>query len=130
LAPMAAMHKSNADAELFGYQIPKDSLVLPFLWNVLHDPEYYKDPEEFNPNRFLDEEGKPKKDPMCIPFSTGRRVCLGESLAKLELFLFFTALVLKFRFTYPSDAPPPTMRRFVGFTSSLGTYQICAEPRQ
>lgn len=71
LAPMAAMHKMVFETELLGYKIPKDALVLPFLWNVLHDPEYYKDPEEFNPGRFLDEEGKPKKDPVCIPFSTG-----------------------------------------------------------
>ena len=51
----------------------------------------------FRPQRFLDEAGNVKRDEHFIPFSVGKRQCLGETLAKTELFLFFTALVQQYR---------------------------------
>jgi len=129
LAPMSAMHKATADTDFLGYKIPKDAYVLPFLWNVLQNPENYKNPEEFIPDRFLDEQGKLRKDPMCIPFSTGKRACPGESLAKMELYLFFSAMILKFRFSFPANAPDPILKRHVGFTSSLARFELRLEPR-
>ncbi|KAJ8020808.1 Cytochrome P450 2U1 [Holothuria leucospilota] len=50
-----------------------------------HDPKLYPDPEKFDPNRFLTEDGQVKKQESFMPFGAGRRVCMGESLAKLEL---------------------------------------------
>merc|ERR1712107_105094 len=57
---------------------------------------YWGDGETFRPERFLDSEGKCKKDDHLIPSSIGKRQCLGETLAKAELFLFSTGILQQF----------------------------------
>ena len=62
------------------------------------DPKHYKNPNVFNPDRFIDDSGKFIFDEKVMPFGTGKRYCLGQSLAEKEFFLFFTALVQQFEF--------------------------------
>ena len=72
-------------------------------WALHMDPAEWKDPESFRPERFLDEDGNlaPRSN-MWLPFSTGRRVCVGEALAKSELHLSLAYLCQRFTFTPPS----------------------------
>ena len=68
------------------YSIPKGTQVWPNLHELLHDERHWKDPHKFDPLQFLDAEGKFTGIPPSFkPFGTGRRVCIGESLAKSEL---------------------------------------------
>lgn len=83
---------------------PQGTEVFPLLGSILHDPEVFKQPEEFNPGRFLDADGKFKKHEAFLPFSLGKRVCLGEGLARTELFLLFTAILQAFSLGNP--CPP------------------------
>ncbi|XP_058860507.1 uncharacterized protein LOC117394429 [Acipenser ruthenus] len=99
LAPTAVPHKVIKDTEFKGYSIPEGTMVLPLLSSVLSDPRLWKTPDKFNPEHFLDEDGGFKKNDAFLVFSLGKRVCLGEGLARMELFLFFTSLLQKFRFT-------------------------------
>lgn len=60
--------------------------------------DYWENPEEFNPSRFLKEDGSgllPKPDKL-IPFSVGKRMCPGEMLATAEIFLYLTAILQKY----------------------------------
>lgn len=57
----------------------------------------FPEPEKFKPERFLDEAGNLRKIDEFIPFSLGKRVCLGESLARAELFLIIANLFHKFK---------------------------------
>ncbi|XP_040212689.1 cytochrome P450 2K1-like [Rana temporaria] len=102
IVPLNVSHSTPNDVYFRGYCIPKGTEVIPFLTSVLYDNTQWETPYEFNPNHFLDAKGKFVKRDAFMPFSAGRRVCVGESLAKMELFLFFTGLLQTFTFYPPS----------------------------
>ena len=70
--------------------------MLPNIWAVHHNPDHFKNPFEFRPERFICDDGSFKKDQRVIPFSVGPRYCLGEQLARMEIFLFLTSIVQHF----------------------------------
>uniref|UniRef100_A0A8C0BQS1 Cytochrome P450 2W1 n=1 Tax=Buteo japonicus TaxID=224669 RepID=A0A8C0BQS1_9AVES len=86
------------DTHFRGYFLPKGIIVIPSLTSVLLDKTQWETPHQFNPNHFLDAEGNFVKREAFLPFSTGRRNCIGESLAKMELFVFFVGLLQTFTF--------------------------------
>uniref|UniRef100_A0A3P9C3I8 Cytochrome P450 2K1-like n=1 Tax=Maylandia zebra TaxID=106582 RepID=A0A3P9C3I8_9CICH len=99
IVPTGIPHKTTEDIIFQGHSIKKGTTVFPLLTSVLHDPKEWERPHSFYPAHFLDNEKKFAKRDAFIPFSAGRRICLGESLARMELFLFFTTLLQHFRFT-------------------------------
>ncbi|XP_077129639.1 cytochrome P450 2W1-like [Ranitomeya variabilis] len=124
-------HSTSTDVHFRDYFIPKGTTVIP-LWASVHlDETQWETPRQFNPNHFLDAGGKFLKKDAFYPFSKGRRVCAGESLARMELFIFITGLLQKFTFT-----PPPGMSTNdldltpeVVFTMRTKSYKLCATPR-
>ncbi|NXO23331.1 CP2K1 protein, partial [Cisticola juncidis] len=101
IAPMGVSRSTPRDVNFRGYVIPKGTEVIPLLTSALNDELHWKTPEQFNPSHFLDANGNFIRREALIPFSIGRRACLGEGLAKMELFLFFTGLLRKFVFQPP-----------------------------
>ncbi|MGH0130101.1 UNVERIFIED_CONTAM: hypothetical protein FKN15_006162 [Acipenser sinensis] len=116
VVPMNLLHETTGDTTFRGYRIPKGTPVIPLLSSVLSDKTQWETPHQFNPNHFLDAQGKFVKRDAFMPFSAGqcvreeqgpgRRVCPGETLAKMELFLFFTMLLQKFHFRPPQEGTP------------------------
>ncbi|CAH1254419.1 CYP2J2 [Branchiostoma lanceolatum] len=131
VAPLGLPRATSNDTNLFGYDIPEGTMVWPVLWSVLYDPVHYPEPDVFKPHRFLNENGQFVKDPTFIPFSTGRRICLGENLAKMELSLIFAHLLQHFTFKLPEGATKPTTVGIMGIiTYSPVSYELCAIPRE
>ncbi|CAL8266077.1 unnamed protein product [Merluccius merluccius] len=157
IVPVSLPHITTQDVILQGFFIRKGTTVYPLLTSVLHDESEWETPNTFNPAHFIDMHGKFVKRDAFMPFSAGmygifisstfqmnwidtkinglhfeivqgRRACLGESLARMELFLFFTSLLQRFRFT-----PPPGVTEeeldltpAVGFTLNPSPHQLCA----
>jgi len=71
LLPFSFMHRTLCETKIDNFLIPEDTLVIPFLGAILNDPEYFPDPEKFDPGRFLTEEHLVKKVEAWIPFSAG-----------------------------------------------------------
>ena len=97
VAPGALPHIAKDESYLAGYKIPIRTLIMYNIYKFHMDPDYWEDPEVFNPGRFLD--GKKKEQ--FVPYGMGKRVCMGESLAKNELFIFFTLILQNLKIGLP-----------------------------
>ncbi|XP_029918915.1 cytochrome P450 2U1 [Myripristis murdjan] len=129
VVPLAIPHMTSEKTEFRGYTIPKGTVIIPNLWSVHRDPTVWDKPDSFNPARFLDDEGNLLRKECFIPFGIGRRVCMGEQLAKMELFLMFTSLMQAFTFRLPEGRPPPPMHGRFGLTLAPCPYTVCVSPR-
>ena len=74
----------------------------------MHDQNYFKNPEQFRPERFLNENGKFVNEDRVIPFGIGKRFCLGRTLAEKEFFLFFTGFIQKYKLENVPGIKPPS----------------------
>ncbi|GAA6230613.1 cytochrome P450 2J6-like, partial [Lates japonicus] len=128
IIPLNLVHMANKDTTVNEYIIPKGTIIIPMLHSVLHDESMWETPHSFNPQHFLDEDGKFRKREAFLPFSAGKRVCLGEQLARMELFLFFTSLLQRFSFSAPAGEQP-SLEFKLGATRAPKPYRLCAEPR-
>ncbi|XP_003409272.1 cytochrome P450 2C42-like [Loxodonta africana] len=129
LIPTNLPHAATQDIKFRNYLIPKGMTILTSLTSVLHDNKEFPNPETFDPAHFLDESGNFKKSDYFMAFSAGKRICLGEGLARMELFLFFTAILQNFTLkplVDPKDIDTNPVEK--GFASVPPKYQLCFIP--
>lgn len=125
ISPMSVPHRVTRDTKFRGYLIPKDTEVFAMLGSVLWNPTFFPNPEKFNPRNFLDDAGSFKKSEGFIPFSAGKRICLGEGLARMELFLFLTSVLQKFTLKPPADLENVNLTPYVtGIGNLPEIYQL------
>ncbi|KAI6239891.1 Cytochrome P450 33C9 [Aphelenchoides fujianensis] len=127
LVPQNVWHKTTKDTTINGHFIRKGTAILPQISIILSDPKVYEGPLRFDPNRFLDANGKLKKADELIPFSVGKRACLGEGLARMELFLF-TVNTLN-RYTLSAGKKLPNLQRKFGGTVNIDPFHCRMERR-
>ncbi|XP_006174748.1 cytochrome P450 2D14 [Camelus ferus] len=129
IVPLGLPHMTSRDIEVQGFLIPKGTTLITNLSSVLKDETIWKMPFRFHPEHFLDAQGHFVKQEAFMPFSAGRRLCLGEPLARMELFLFFTCLLQRFSFSVPPGQPRPSDHGIFAFLVTPAPYQLCAVPR-
>ncbi|CAG2054734.1 unnamed protein product [Timema podura] len=149
LLPLSVFRRCTEDTMLNGYFIPQHTLVVPNLWSVHNDPELWGDPENFRPERFLDEEGRLLRKDITMPFGggrslerltgmeedvpddcRGRRVCAGETFSRFTIYLFLAALLQNFTFSAPEGKPIPGLDDVIsGFSVSPPDFWVKVVPR-
>ncbi|RVE65280.1 hypothetical protein OJAV_G00133770 [Oryzias javanicus] len=130
LAPFSLPHYSLKDISFRGFTIPKDTVIFPMLHSVLKDDKLWSTPWSFNPQHFLDQNGNFKKNPAFVSFSAGKRACVGESLARMELFVFIVSLLQNFNFSSPNDPDSINLiPEYSGLANVPPRYELIATPR-
>ena len=123
-------HATTCDLTLEGYDLPKSTAVYANVWHIMHNPEYWNAPKAFKPERFLNETGSFRKDDRCIPFMIGKRFCIGQSLAQIQLFLFFAGTLQKFQFQAPDGPEKVSTEPIVGFLHHCPSYDVLISERK
>lgn len=131
ITPVSVPHAvtQEKDVMFHGYRLLKGATVWFNLDSVLLDPDIFHNPMEFNPDRFLDSHNNVIRPKELIPFGIGRRLCLGEALAKMELFLYLTTLIQKFEFKPPVGKSAPEVKGVLGMTFAPQLYEVRAIAR-
>ncbi|CAB1339270.1 unnamed protein product [Coregonus sp. 'balchen'] len=129
IVPLGIFRATTQDTLVSGYTIPKGTMVITNLYSVHFDEKYWCDPGTFSPQRFLDSNGNFVRREAFLPFSLGRRHCLGEQLARMEMFLFFTTMLQRFHLQFPPGTVPSLTPK-LGMTLQPLPYSICAVRRQ
>ena len=91
--------------------LPKNSILNLNVQAVLHDPFYWKDPERFDPTRFMDTDDYKWNREAFAPFSAGARSCIGAKFAMVEIVCFLSYLCRSYRIELPADQLRPCETR-------------------
>lgn len=107
-------HAATEETKLGGYTVPADASVEFYTAWLSEDPNMWKDPNEFRPERFLIGDGVDvditgTKEVKMMPFGAGRRICPAWSLGTLHINMLLAKMVLAFRWLpVPNYPPDPT----------------------
>lgn len=123
VVPLATTHATDRTVEFEGHLIPKNTHVIPLLHAVHMDEEVWDQPEAFRPERFLTEEGKVFKPKEFMPFGSGKRMCLGDKLAQMELQIFFASIMHVFDLE-SSSTELPSLEGIAGVTVSPKDFEV------
>ncbi|CAK5274877.1 unnamed protein product [Mycena citricolor] len=126
IAPLGVPHCAIDDAVVDGYLIPKGTIIITNIWQMMHDPAVYPSPETFDPTRFLGE--NPQQDPRVASFGWGRRICPGRELAELSLFHTVVCVLA----TFSIERAPgelPVHKNLQGTISHTKPFDCIIKPR-
>ncbi|KAF5366070.1 hypothetical protein D9757_012379 [Collybiopsis confluens] len=150
VVPNGLPHCAASDDIHDGMFIPKGAIIFPNIWHMTHDPNVYKNPMEFNPDRFLGE--KPEQDPNDIVFGFGRRfvpyhtttsavnefldvypllprLCPGRLLGNASIFITVAMSLAAFDIVPQDGEPPLSLKYKTGIVSHLYPFKCKISPR-
>ncbi|XP_021967566.2 cytochrome P450 2J6 [Folsomia candida] len=132
IVPGGVGHRALFDVVYKGYAFPKGTAIMPNQYGIHFNPKIWGDPQNFRPERFLSPDGKSfKKHDALIAFSTGKRQCVGETLARDTLFLYTSNIFQRFQIKFdPNKANSnPGFGSMAGFVMSPLPYSIVLKDR-
>ncbi|XP_013392720.1 cytochrome P450 1A1 [Lingula anatina] len=106
--PVSIPHRALCDTKLGGYDIPKNTLIFANIWAIHHDPKNWESPEVFMPERFLEKDGSLKEldKKTWLPFSSGKRKCVGEAIARTNIMTILILFFRQFEVSFPPGQKP------------------------
>jgi cytochrome P450 len=122
-------HRALRDTTLSGYKIPQDTMVVAMFSGMMNDPKIIKNPLNFDPENFIDTNGKLSIPEKHFPFALGKHRCIGEMLAKSNLFLLCTTMLQNFYFDIPLGHEKPSEKPVDGATPTVQDYEALVIPR-
>ncbi|XP_072314705.1 cytochrome P450 17A2 [Eucyclogobius newberryi] len=129
VSPVLIPHTALTQTSLGGHLVQPGTRVLVNMWAIHHHPQHWDRPDLFRPERFLDDRGERHSPSGFLPFGAGPRVCVGESLARLELFLFLSSLLQRISFRLPPTAPAPNLQGRLSVVLQPLPYQVTVAAR-
>ncbi|CAG2115069.1 unnamed protein product [Medioppia subpectinata] len=108
--PVGSPHMTLSDTILGGkYRVPGQTILIHHSWHILTNDKYFPYADQFKPERFIDKHGQFNSTGLStyLPFGTGRRVCIGESMAINSLFLIMVNIL-----QYTNDHPIKLVDRY------------------
>jgi cytochrome P450 len=112
------------DTEICGYFIPRGCLAIANMYSAHMDPKAWGDPKNFRPERFLDNDNKVIRRDDIFSFNFGKRSCIGELLARQEVFLFLANLVKHFDIRPPEGQAMISVKEASGLVVSPSPFKI------
>ena len=108
VAPGSLPHSLLKDTVVNGYKFKKGTVFFTNVKKLLMDPVHFPEPDKYRPERFLDQEQKNiVRNEYLVPFGIGKRICMGETLAKNEMFIFFVRMMQRVKFSIDQDGNVP-----------------------
>ncbi|XP_033835984.1 steroid 17-alpha-hydroxylase/17,20 lyase [Periophthalmus magnuspinnatus] len=131
VSPLFIPHVALSNTSIGDFNVTKGTRVVVNLWSLHHDPKEWPNPDSFEPARFLNSESSRLviPSPSYLPFGAGLRVCLGEALAKMELFLFLSTMLQRFTLAVRPGDPLPNLQGKFGVVLQPTKYFVSALPR-
>ena len=95
------------ECEISGHRIPADTMIWVSPLQQHHDPKFWTNPEQFDPDRFSPERAEFKNHSFCYhPFGGGAHKCIGMHFAAMLTKTFMHQLLLKYEYSLPADFKP------------------------
>jgi cytochrome P450 len=117
--------KLTAPASIGGYELPAGTFVMPAIAAMHYREDLFPDPEEFRPERFLDD--KPDTY-VWIPFGGGVRRCIGAAFAEYEMRVVLRAILERAELSAPDPKPEKVKVRNITLAPGKGTLVSLARP--
>ncbi|KAI2627949.1 cytochrome P450 [Hypomontagnella submonticulosa] len=123
LSPIGIPHKSLNDDTYNGMFIPKGTVVYYNSFAMSRDPTVYKDPEKFNPDRYIPKEEGGNGEPFLMgPFGFGRRICVGRHLAQASVWIIMATLIATTDISKPIGPDGKPIEQSIKFSTGLSSH--------
>jgi thromboxane-A synthase/cytochrome P450 family 3 subfamily A len=125
-ASLGTLRLAKEDQDVCGYTIRKGWHISTCMYSYHRNPQYWKDPEEFQPDRFLTV--KDAGELPFAPFGDGGRSCVGMRLAQAEAKIALTRLYQHFTFRLLPGQDVLEITKGVSFSPKNGV-KVTVHPR-
>jgi len=122
-------HRATKDIIWGNYCIPAGASVVGNQWSIGLDPLVFPNPQKFDPQRWLTEDGKIRQDIKPFAFGFGRRICPGRHVADRSVFINTVLHLWAFRISEIPTAPIDIFAFIDTFNTHPLPFEVKFEPR-